>query len=85
MQAREEAKAKMGLADVAEKPLTVPQPFNLTKPGLRKVPEPMKIDQASLKMTGSGEVGLLRSVAVGIATSLRLVLRVSRVILDAYV
>ncbi|CAM9215726.1 unnamed protein product, partial [Scytosiphon promiscuus] len=51
-QAREEAKAKMGLADVAEKPLTVPRPFNLTKPGLRKVPEPIKIDQASLKTTG---------------------------------
>lgn len=46
-QAREEAKAKMGLAEVAEKALTVPRPFKLTKPSLRKVPEPMKIEQVS--------------------------------------
>ncbi|CAM9428541.1 unnamed protein product, partial [Ectocarpus fasciculatus] len=46
--AREEAKAKMGLAEVAEKSLTVPRPFNLTKPSIRKVPEPMKIEQAVL-------------------------------------
>lgn len=44
-QACEEAKAKMGLAEVEEKPLTVPRPFNLTKPNPRKVPEPMKIEQ----------------------------------------
>eukprot|EP00903_Cladosiphon_okamuranus_P017044 g15709.t1 len=47
-QAREEAKAKMGLAEVPEKSLTIPRPFNLTKPSLRKVPEPMKIEQAVL-------------------------------------
>ena len=35
----------MGLAEVEEKPLTVPRPFNLTKPNPRKVPEPMKIEQ----------------------------------------
>lgn len=51
----------MGLADVAEKPLTVPRPFNLTKPGLRKVPEPMKIDQASQKIKGSVGAWLLHS------------------------
>lgn len=48
-QAREEAKAKMGLADVPEKSLTVLRPFNLTKPSLRKVPEPMKIEQVGHK------------------------------------
>lgn len=47
LQAREEAKAKMGLAEVPEKSLTVPRPFNLTKPSIRKVPEPMKIEQVS--------------------------------------
>lgn len=39
----------MGLAEVPEKSLTVPRPFNLTKPSLRKVPEPMKIEQVSQK------------------------------------
>ncbi|CAM9126544.1 unnamed protein product [Pylaiella littoralis] len=47
-QAREEAKAKMGLAEVEEKALTVPRPFKLTRPSIRKVPEPMKIEQAVL-------------------------------------
>lgn len=37
----------MGLGDVVEKSLTVPRPFNLTKPNPRKVPEPIKIEQAS--------------------------------------
>lgn len=39
----------MGLAEVEDKALTVPRPFNLTKPSIRKVPEPMKIDQVSQK------------------------------------
>lgn len=49
LQAREEAKAKMGLAEVEEKALTVPRPFNLTRPSIRKVPEPMKIEQVIQK------------------------------------
>ena len=51
VQACEEAKAKMGLAEVEEKPLTVPRPFNLTKPNPRKVPEPMKIEQVKTIFT----------------------------------
>lgn len=53
-QACEESKAKMGLAEVEEKPLTVPRPFNLTKPNPRKVPEPMKIEQ--VKPTRANDV-----------------------------
>ncbi|CAM9528974.1 unnamed protein product [Choristocarpus tenellus] len=45
-QAQDEIKAKMGLAEVAKKDLTVPCPFNLTKPNPRRVPEPIKIEQA---------------------------------------
>lgn len=40
----------MGLAEVPEKSLTVPRPFNLTKPSLRKVPEPMKIEEVSASL-----------------------------------
>lgn len=47
LQAREEAKAKMGLSEVDRRALTVPQPFKLTKPNPRRVPEPMKIEQVS--------------------------------------
>ncbi|CAM9307897.1 unnamed protein product, partial [Chrysoparadoxa australica] len=42
--AKEEAKAKMGLAEVECKSLTKPEPFKLTRPNPRKVPEPMRID-----------------------------------------
>lgn len=44
----------MGLAEVPEKSLTVPRPFNLTKPSLRKVPEPMKIEQVNQESTKKG-------------------------------
>ncbi len=59
VQAREEAKAKMGLAEVPEKSLTVPRPFNLTKPSLRKVQEPMKIEQVNQESKKKGQMGTI--------------------------
>ena len=35
----------MGLAEVTQRSLTVPRPFNLTKPNPRKLPEPIRIEQ----------------------------------------
>ncbi|CAM9546250.1 unnamed protein product, partial [Phaeothamnion confervicola] len=58
--AREEAKARAGLAQVERRALTVPQPFALTRPNPRAVPTPTAIQQCIAR--GPDPLGYLERV-----------------------